>query len=257
MTRSQKQHRHVLPVTVPLLLALCFACIPFLWRPMPVFAEDHAVVTRVREYFPRDELLPDVEIYYPQLSFGKNPNQIQTANAMMREYAIRQYHLYRQTAKEERQPIASKPNAPIILTDYELRRNSSGYLSVQFWNYDASLANSVCFTVRLSDQKVCRLADMFLSDTDYFSLLNQEISRQIQKSFEKVRYDTVFYLTDDSIVLLFPQEGQKEPEIFEVSLSQPAVARKLAIGLGPGHTGTVPPIVPPPGTAPTEETSEI
>ena len=255
MARSPKRHRCLLPVAVPLLLAFCFACIPFFQRPTVVSAQDRAVVTRIREYFPQDDLTPDIEFYYPQISFGGNPNQLQTANAMMREYAIRQYHLYRQTAKAGRLAASFGSQTPVVLTDYEIRRNSGGYFSVQFRSINASLANSGCFTVRLADQKVCRLADLFLSDTDYCSLLNQEISRQLQKSFEDVRYDTAFCLTDESILLLFPQEEQKETETFEVSLSQPAVARKLAPWLGPGHTGTAPPAVSSPETSQEQESS--
>lgn len=258
MARIPKQHQLFLPSVVPLLLIFCLASIPFFWRPAPVSAQDRAVVTRVREYFPADELLPDTEIYYPQLSFGGNPNQLQTANAMMREYAIRQYHLYRQAAKSGTLPAAQDwTGAPAaVLADYQVQRNSGGYFSVQFENLTASLANhgSDCFTVRLSDQKVCRLADLFLSSADYCSLLDQEISRQLQRSFKQVRFDTDFYLSDRELVLLLPREGTAEREIFKISLSQPAVARKLAPWLTIGHTETAP--ISPSGAIPSQEPPE-
>ena len=232
--RSQKRHR-LLPAAVPLLLLVCLFSAPFFQRPVVVYAQDRAVVTRVREYFPPTDSLPEAEIYYPQLSFGGNPNELQTANTMMREYG--------------RQSLPADGK----LVDYRVARNSGGFFSVVFTE-GCSLAASPTgspeeaaltagenprgFTIRLSDQKVCRLADLFLSHTNYTSLLDQEISRLLQSPFEGVRHDSPFFLTDDSIVLLpdsraeqWPQEGS-----LSVSLTAPAVSRKLAAGLSVGRT---------------------
>jgi len=206
----------VLPAVIPLLLVFCFVCIPFASRLMPVYAWDHAVVTRIREYYPKDEILPETELYYPQISFGGNPSQLQTANAMMREYAVRQYQLYRKTGKSGTLPAAQEE--PVVLADYQILRNSGGYLSVQFRSINASLASPGWFTIRLSDRRVCRLADLFTSDTDYCSLLNRELSRRLQEPFDRVRFDTPFCLTEDSLLLLFWQEDGA-PVSFEVPLS--------------------------------------
>ena len=102
MTKHPKQHRTIPPVAVPLLLALCLVCAFCFVRPITANARDSAVITRVREYYPKDAVLPDTEVYYPQISFGENPSQLQTANAMMREYAIGQYVLF-EFAMHERQ----------------------------------------------------------------------------------------------------------------------------------------------------------
>lgn len=217
MTKRPKQHRSPLPVAVPLLLVLCLVCIPFFSRSTPVYAQDHAVVTRIREFYPGDEILPDTELYYPQISFGENPSQLQTANAMMREYAIGQYHIYRKTVKNGTLHPAENAQ-PIVLTDYQILRNSGGYLSVRFRSANASLARPGWFTIRLQDRKVCRLADLFPSDTDYCLLLNREISRQLQAPFDKVRFDTPFCLTDDALLLLFWEE--QTPVTIELPLSE-------------------------------------
>ena len=249
---SQKRHR-LLPAAVPLLVCflVCLLGVPFFPRPVAAaYAQDRAAVTRVREYFPQTDSLPEAEIYYPQLSFGGNPNELQTANTMMREYAIRMCHTRRQAAQQGRQNLPADGK----LVDYRVVRNSGGFFSVVFTE-GSSLAPSPTgspgenaafpaeenprgFTVRLSDQKVCRLADLFLSHTNYTSLLDQEISRQLQSPFEGVRHDSPFFLTDDSIVLLpdtrverWPQEGP-----LAVSLTAPAVSRKLAAGLSVGRT---------------------
>ena len=239
MAKTQKQHRHTLPGIVPLLLILCLAGIAFSLRPQPVSAQDRAVVTRIREFFPKDSLLEDTELYYPQLSFGGNPNELQTANAMMREYAIRQYRMYRQHAKTapgDPSIHAADTRIPAtILSDYQIQRNGGGYFSATLYNPAASLDTQgfCCFTVRLSDQTVCRLADLFLSGTDYCSLLNQQISQQLQQPFEQVRHDTLFYLSEDGIVLLFPDPQSKKLRQYPVSLSEPTVARTLAPWLRP------------------------
>ena len=246
--RSPKRHR-LLPAAVPLLLLVCLFSAPFFQRPVVVYAQDRAVVTRVREYFPPTDSLPEAEIYYPQLSFGGNPNELQTANTMMREYAIRTCHTRRQAAQQGRQSLPADGK----LVDYRVARNSGGFFSVVFTE-GCSLAASPTgspeeaaltagesprgFTIRLSDQKVCRLADLFLSHTNYTSLLDQEISRLLQSPFEGVRHDSPFFLTDDSIVLLPDSRAEQCPQegSLSVSLTAPAVSRKLAAGLSVGRT---------------------
>lgn len=214
------------------------------------YAQDRAAVTRVREYFPQTDSLPEAEIYYPQLSFGGNPNELQTANTMMREYAIRMCHTRRQAAQQGRQSLPADGK----LVDYRVVRNSGGFFSVVFTEGSSLAAsptgssgevaafsadeNPKGFTVRLSDQKVCRLADLFLSHTNYTSLLDQEISRLLQSPFEGVCHDSPFFLTDDSIVLLPDTRAEQWPQDgpLSVSLTAPAVSRKLAAGLSVGRT---------------------
>ena len=217
MTKHPKQHRTIPPVAVPLLLALCLVCAFCFVRPITANARDSAVITRVREYYPKDAVLPDTEVYYPQISFGENPSQLQTANAMMREYAIGQYVLYRSAVKDGRITVTDE-TTPVVLTDYKVLRNSGGYLSIQLWNENASLAVPGCFTVRLAERRLLRLADLFTSDTDYCTLLNRALSRQLGTPFDKVRFDTPFCLTEDSLLLVIAGEDQA-PEIFEVPLS--------------------------------------
>jgi len=218
MTKLPKQHRNVPPVAVPLLLVLCLVCGLCFVRPIKADARDSAVITRIREFYPEDEILPDTELYYPQISFGENPSQLQTANAMMREYAIGQYQLYRSAVKRG-EKTAEAAGSPIVITDYQILRNSGGWLSIQFRNETASLAKPGCFTIRLDDRKLCRLADLFPSDTDYCTLLNRELSRQLNVPFDRVRFDTPFCLTEDSLLLVFWEENQP-PETFEVPLSE-------------------------------------
>jgi len=242
LKREKKQKHPRLPAVVPFLLLICLLAYPFFQQPVVVFAQDRAAITRVREYIPSTGILPEFEVYYPQISFGGNPNQLQTANAMMREYALQRSLLHRQAANSG--ALDNIPSGPVVI-DYQIMRNSGGFFSVVFDEADSpslSLANLPPhgFTVRLSDQKVCQLADLFLSNTNYTSLLDQEISRMLQRPFEAVSFHSPFFLTDDCIVLL-PEEGMNEDvwpglEPVEVSLSAPAVVRKLAIGLSVGHT---------------------
>ena len=218
MTKLPKRHRIAPPVAVPLLLMLCLFCGLFFSRPAAVSAQEKVVVTRIREFYPEDAILPETEVYYPQITFGGNPSQLQTANAMMREYAIGQYHLYRQQAKSGGLNIENAGNLPVNIADYQILRNGGGYFSVRFRSENASLAKPGCFTVRLSDRKICRLADLFAPDTDYCALLNRELSRQQQTMMDKVRFDTPFCLTDDALLLVIREEGTS-PTTFEVPLS--------------------------------------
>lgn len=240
MEGKRGNKRFQLPAVL-MLLILSLLYTPLLCRPVVVYAQDRAAVTRVREYFPPTESLPGMEIYYPQISFGGNPNQLQTANAMMREYAIRKCHMRQQAARLGQSDIPSDGK----LIDYRITRNSGGFFSIAFTEF-SSLAEIPPhgFTVRLSDQKVCRLADLFLSNTNYPSLLDQEISRIFQTPFEGIRHNTSFFLTDDSLVLLPAQdekdENQWSNKAFEVPLSAPAVREKLAVGLAVGHTRAEP-----------------
>lgn len=241
--RKNMKKRRRLPVAVPFLLLICLAVTSFFEQPVVVFAQDRAVVTRVQEYFPPTESSPEFEVYYPQISFGGNPNQLQTANAMMREYALQRCFLCRQAVSSN--SLALPPEAKVV--DYQIMRNSGGFFSVVFSespSQNSSLANLPPhgFTIQLSDQKICRLADLFLSNTNYTSLLDQEISRMLQRPFEGLSFDSSFYLTDDSIVLL-PVNGVNEEnwpgmEPISVPLTAPAVSRKLTIGLSIGHTRT-------------------
>ena len=66
--RKKTKKRRQLPVVVPVLLFFCLA-VPFLQQPVVVFAQDRVAVTRVREYFPPTESLPEFEVYYPQISW--------------------------------------------------------------------------------------------------------------------------------------------------------------------------------------------
>ena len=244
---KQNKKRRQLPAAVPLLLLICLLAFPFYRPPVVVYAQDRVAITRVREYIPSagdDGTISEYEVYYPQLSFGRNPNQLQIANAMMREYALQRCLLHRQAARL-RGPGENPPENVTI--DYRVMRNSGGYFSVAFQETEAlSLANMPPqgFTIRLADQKVCQLADLFLSNTNYTSLLDQEISRMLQRPFEGISFDTPFYLTDDSIVLLPEGEmngdGWPGLEPVQVSLSAPAVVRKLAVGLTTGHTRAEP-----------------
>ncbi len=244
MHKKRKKHR-LLPAAVPTLLLICLLAFPFFQRPAVVYAQDRVSVTRVREYFPPAGSIPELEIYYPQLSFGGNPNQLQTANAMIREYAVRRCHLRRKAAK------SGNPDFPpdAVLVDYQVTRNSGGFFSIVFTEH-SSLAGitpqGFGFTIRLSDQKVCQLADLFLSNTNYTSLLDQEISRMLQIPFEGIQHDSPFFLTDDSIVLLpnnlLPNSKEEKDWLdqgpISISLSTPAVSRQLTVGLSVGHTRT-------------------
>ncbi len=66
----------------------------------------------------------------------------------------------------------------------------------------------------------------------------------LQRPFEGLSFDSSFYLTDDSIVLLPGNGVNRETwpgmQPISVPLTAPAVSRKLTIGLSTGHTRTDP-----------------
>jgi hypothetical protein len=102
--------------------------------------------------------------------------------------------------------------------NYQVKYNRNGLLSVVFYDYQYSggahgSTVQSSYTFDLTTGAEYELKDLFPEGSDYVSLINSEIKKQIKEEeitdflapFDTIRTDHDFYLSGDSIVIYFQQ----------------------------------------------------
>ena len=102
---------------------------------------------------------------------------------------------------------------------YDVKRNGNGILSVAMneklsAGSERSIDNRTALTVDTVSGKVLKLGDFFIENADYRSMISSEIKKQISERkletkliepFRQIRFNEEFYLTGDSIAVVFQQ----------------------------------------------------
>ena len=153
----------------------------------------------------------------PQLDNGLEAKRLQELNRHFRQVILQAYDQFEQTALEMRadpQIPDHMKRATTFRAGFETFRNDERFFSLTQNRYlYAGGAHGMNWltasNVNLQTGRDDQLSDLFVGDTDYRGILSQFVRRVGAKrnyplwSFDGIRPDASFYLTDEGIVLFF------------------------------------------------------
>lgn len=195
-----------------------------------------------------NDLVYKENVIYPSIEFMESDNNKIVNEKIQKSILGSQKELKKESFEQaqDSQKFGFDPAIYFYTTNYEVRKNDENFLSLtllksMYTGGAHGMAVMESLNWDLKNQEELKLKDLFKSDYDYASKINEEIKNQIQKinefdksqskiesreyyprfqGFTGISSDQNFYLTSNSIIIYFGQyeigsyaEGMPEFEI--------------------------------------------
>lgn len=156
---------------------------------------------------PRRMVLPNLEIFYPQITFGTNQSALQSMNKQTSD-------LVQKLIQEQgyyQDPFRAQVNG-----FFEIKNNQRGVLSLTIGNYTyhyhAAHGNTIIksLTFDIDTGKNYQLHELFKPNSNYLKRLDEIIKKQIKErdipiinGFVGVKPDQDYYIADKALVIYY------------------------------------------------------
>ncbi len=166
---------------------------------------------------PRRMVLPNLEIFFPQITFGTNQNALQSMNKQISD-------LVQELIREQgyfQDPLRTQVNG-----FFELKNNQRGVLSLVIGNYTypyhAAHGTTVLksLTFDIATGRNYQLHELFKPNSNYLQRLDAIIKRQIKErnvpiinGFIGVKPNQDYYIADKALVIYY-QLYEMTPYVF-------------------------------------------
>ncbi|AMA74004.1 MULTISPECIES: DUF3298 and DUF4163 domain-containing protein [Aneurinibacillus] len=156
------------------------------------------------------------DIEYPYISGLSNAKIQSSINTLFFNH-VQQRKKYAQKVNAKGPDPFMKDHKYNVSTTYEVSRNKNGIISVVFTDSEYlggahGMYDLIAYNINVNTGKVYNLKDLFKKNTNYVSLLSNEIKKQVKakdkyqfdlSSFKNIKQNQRFYLTDKGIVIYF------------------------------------------------------